>query len=345
MVLFIVKISGMRICCICIFLLKCWAVFSQAVLPHQGISKRAKEGYFCRPGLPNSSRSRGLEVSYNFFNGGPLTYSDESSLGPDQLTSLQYLGVKAKIPVLLKPSFKVLVGFDYEMENVNFSSPALRTKASEIMSDIDTRSLTTTGLKLYALKSFDRSRYLGFRGAVKYRGDYTGVLPFEDRYAAYSLSLLYGVKKTQDKEWGVGLSYSKNFRRWLILPFFLYNRNFNNQWGVEAVFPAQVNGRYNLNPETILLFGYEFNSSNYSLDLGSSINNNYDIYHHRRAEVLFGFTVERHLASWLWVESRAGFQYNFNTHLEATFPNGETVSFKPADGLYFRMGLFLSPPN
>ncbi|MDX1666271.1 MAG: hypothetical protein R3350_03535, partial [Saprospiraceae bacterium] len=60
---------------------------------------------FCSPGVQNKSRSRGIEISYNLFNGGQVDGLDGTPAS--YLRSLETITFKIKAPVILKPDFKI----------------------------------------------------------------------------------------------------------------------------------------------------------------------------------------------------------------------------------------------
>ncbi len=300
---------------------------------------------FCDPGIDHKSRSRGLEVSYDYFAGGPIGGSP-GGVVPQELDRFQRLNVKVKIPLLNKPGFKLLLGYDHQPETYAFGNSQLLSKQSSLFSNIDTRTLNSNGFGIYFLKPIDDRTYVGGRLKMRLNGDYTGWVNFDQRYAAYNATFLYGVKKSNDFEWGVGAAFSHNFRRTLALPFIMYNRNFSDKWGLEAVFPAQIQGRYNVDNKTILLFGYEFNSNSYSVDMpGETLEEPYSVYHFNHSEVQTGISLERRVVPWVWLNAKVGYQWNFNTRLEATQPEQTSYELRPGNAPYLKLGFFLSPPS
>ncbi len=300
----------------------------------------------CDPGIDNKSRGRGFEVSYNYFAGGPINGSSElGGVLPQELDYFQRLNVKLKIPLLNKPGFKLLLGYDYQPEIYAFGNSQLLSKESSYFSTIDTRKLNSNGFGVYFLKPIDDRTYVGGRLKMRLNGDYTNWVDFDQRYAAYNATFLYGVKKSDDFEWGVGAAFSHNFRRTLALPFIMYNRNFSDKWGIEAVFPAQIKGRYNVDKSTILLFGYEFNSNSYSVDMpGRTLEEGTSIYHFNHSEIQTGISLERRVVPWVWLNAKVGYQWNFNTRLEATQSGQTSYELRPGNAPYLKLGFFLSPP-
>jgi hypothetical protein len=298
----------------------------------------------CAPGILNKSRSKGMEVSYTRIGGGPITNNTQSSFAPEEINYLQSLKFKLKIPVLNQPDLKILIGFKHQPETIFFDDPSL-IKANSVFKDVHATRLKSSGLGIYAMKSINATQYTGIQFKINYNGDYDQLINFDNQYRDINISWAYGYKLDEDFEWGYGVTFSSNFRRTLALPFLFYNRNFNEKWGVESVFPAYIDMRYNLNKKTILLGGYKFNSNNYSIDksrVGTTAPINYHMNH---AELQFGVSVERQLVPWVWMNARGGFQYNLNTRLESQVPEFDSFEVRPQHAPYFSIGLFISPPD
>lgn len=309
--------------------------------------KASSGGSFCAPGIQNKSRGRGLEISYDYLRGAPIFGPNGAYPGiiPQELNHIQRLNVKLKLPLVNKPGLKMLVGYDYQPETYAFGESQILEKASSPFNSIDSRTLKSNGVGFYLLKSLDHQSYFGVRLKMRLNGDYAGWIDFNQRYAAYSATLLYGVKKHDDLEWGLGIGLSHNFRRTLALPFLMYNRNFNDKWGLEATFPANVQGRYNLKKGTILLFGYSFQSNNYSVDMPRFDTGATTVFHLNHSEIKMGISVERKLMPWVWINGKAGYQFNFATRLESKLNGAPSVDIRPGNAPYMNLGFFLSPPR
>jgi len=346
----------MKVFGLLIFVFMCGELCAQLHFS-EGIST-SKELGMCAPGINNKSRSRGFDFSYTYINGGDFRDAALDSYTPKSLESLSRLHFKLKAPLINRPNFKLLLGFSHEKEaftfafaspsstfSSGFSPTSSLPKVSSVFNDVHSKQMTSSGVGLYAVKPIDASRYTALRLKVAYNGDYDQLINFESRYRSISGTWAYVYKKHEDFEWGFGVSFNSNFRRSLALPFILYNRNFNEKWGIESVFPAMIQVRRNLNNKTILLGGYTFNSRNYSVDKDNGPGNNPAIYHLNHSELQFGLSLERQIAPWIWLNTKAGFQYNFNTRLEATNPEFNSYQVKPPHTPYFSVGIFLSPPD
>lgn len=307
----------------------------------------------CTPGILRKSRSRGLDIAYNFNNGGLVRPQGNHLEGrPGELESLEALVVKLKAPILNGSRFKMVAGFNYEPEKFFFSSvptglsvSALSPNVGDVYQQIDARMLKHTSLSLFGVSILDEQHYLGFRAQASFNGDYRGLINFDNRYASYQASLALGIKRTSDFEWGFGLNFSHDSRRSIVLPFILYNRNFNRKWGLEAVFPASVQGRYNIDKRSILLFGYEYGSRFYSIDVQNPYLRSTDAYLFSHSELRFGVSLERQIVPWVWLNMKAGYQINMPNRFQVQGTQDLSYRATPGNAPYFRLGFFLSPPD
>ncbi len=314
------------------------------VIPDLEIESQSSEtSAYCTPGIINKSRSRGLEISYNLLQGGELDNAEGVFQEPyNRLKSLEALNIKVKIPLILKDGLKVLAGYSYQPEMYRFSR--VGASYNEVFTHINNTRLKSNSFALYATKPIDEKYYAGLRIKASFNGDYEGWVDSDAQYMSYNATGIFGVKESNDLEWGLGVYYSKSFRSTRLLPILMYNRNFNSRWGLETVFPVVIMGRYNINPRSILLFGSEYNSRSYAIDVEQGYPQPTH-YHLNHSELRLLFSLERRLVPWVWFNLEGGYQFNFNTGLaDKTF---EQNSFKidPANNLFFKVGIFLSPPD
>lgn len=302
---------------------------------------------WCTPGLKNKSRSRGLEIAYQAL-GNSLYKTVETPL-KDPFPELNHLGLlilKLKAPVILKENFKFLVGASYRPEYYNIGN--FSGNFSPEFAQVDGETMKSTAFQALATKSLNEYSYLTFRFKAKYNGDYEGFVDFNKRYGIYSLTGIYGVKKSELLEWGIGLTFNSSFRnRFIALPVFLYNRNFNQKWGIELFLPAIAKIRYNLSPKTILLGGVNFSSRNYRINVErdinmSTVNADYIL---RHSEIQMGIELEQKIVPWIWLNARIGYQTNFRTTFEAKNEFAREFAVEPTNAPFLRLGIFVSPPD
>lgn len=314
-------------------------------LPGEDEASLAKELCYCKPGVANKSRSKGLELYYGNYSGFNWTPDGQSSdpNGESIVSGIGRFTAKLKIPILNKENLKVLLGYEYGTEVFRFDQ--VGTQFSPIFSSLNNETLKTNKFTFILTKPFNDKYYGMVRFRSTFNGDYDGLVSFDDRYGIYSAIVALGIKPRDDLEWGVGLSYSNSFIRTRVLPFLIYNRTFNEKWGLEAVLPLQVFGRYNFNPSSIMLFGVEFKTKSYSLDFDDPGRELVSEFTFRHSELAAKVSWERKIVPWVWVNVEGGYQMPFNSNFEDTRSGDYSFDASPEGNLFLRVGLFLSPPD
>ncbi len=328
----------------------CWCSFIQPIIaqtppifvPPDFDFEAEDAGCICSPGVINKSPGKGLLVEYKLTSGGNFT-PDEVAAGisPSKVSNLSRLRLRLKVPVIIKPKTKFLIGLDHfqEQYNLNFIQPAFENQ----LSLIDGTTLKASRVTLYLLQSVSETNYVGIHARMAYSGNYSGIFDSDQFFRQIRISAIWGVKKREDLEWGIGLNYSDNFNRRIVLPFFLYNRTYNEHWGLEAAFPVSILMRYNFNPRSLILFGPEFSSATYALRSPDNIPE--EDYYFRHMELQFGAKFERELTPWVWASVHSGLQINFDSRYENALDVNELFEPDLITGVFLKIGLFLSPPK
>ncbi len=298
---------------------------------------------YCKPGVRNKSRSKGLQITYSTIGDG--TFKDEESgVEPpySKYSNWSKFKYDLKVPVFNKQKLKVLVGYKFAGERLSFDQ--IGHDFPETFRQLGKRTLKSSNLTAIATKPLNERQYLAFRIRYTANGTYGGIINFDRRYAIYKAMAVFGVKRNEDFEWGVGISFSKSFRRTNYLPFVVFNRTFLNNWGIEAAFPGYVYGRYNYSAKTIFLAGAEYASSSYRLDVPLDDGTSLD-YALNHSELLFLLRWEQQIVPWVWSNLRVGYQMNFSTDFERKAVNTPGFMVDPTNSLFFEIGVFVSPPD
>lgn len=314
----------------------------------QDVVEAANVDCFCSPGIRNKSRSRGLELAYQFTGSSVFEEEKEPLLPPlSELEHLNRLILKLKAPVLLKDDLKILIGTSYRPETYSISR--VGTDYQSEITHLNDEVFKSTSFSAIVSKSIDSTHYAVLRVKARFNGDYDGFVNFDKRYTIYTFYGAYGFKPSDDLEWGFGLSASTGFRRkFIAFPFFIYNRNFNTQWGIEAMLPAVIKLRYNHSPKTIFSGGINYSSRTYSIGVDRDPlleGNPFSDYHFRHAELQGGIEVEQQIVPWVWLNVKTGYQKNFTTEFEGINGNDNDFLLSPTGSPFFRIGLFISPPD
>ena len=299
---------------------------------------------FCKPGVRDKSRSKGLEISYGLIGKGHYMPEQDNFPPPfSAYTRWQNLEVDLKVPLVNLPGWKFLLGYRYIAESARFR--VFGSDYRETFETLDQKHLKSNTVSLLLSKIIDEKRYLILRLRNSANGNYSGLQFFNPRYNILKAAAMFGVKRNEDFEWGVGLNFSSGFRnRFTLLPFILYNRNFNRKWGIESAFPAFVFIRYNVTPRAIALAGIEYSSHSYRLEVDAGQHTPYD-YAYNHSEILASVRMERQIVPWVWAQVKVGYQYNLSSDFDAK--NGISPAFQvePTNAPFLNISLFLSPPE
>ena len=139
---------------------------------------------YCKPGVLNKSRSRGLEVAYSMRGGGEFTPEDFQPNGPPStFDHLRRFEFDLKLPVIRTETFKLLLGYKYYSESYKLKS--IGTDFGETFMELDRQHLKSSSLSVIASKPLNEKSYLAFRFRYSANGDYNGLIKFEKQYAVY----------------------------------------------------------------------------------------------------------------------------------------------------------------
>ena len=322
-------------------------LFSQVkpnIFPEDLIENDFEARCYCSPGLYNKSKSRGIVLAYGWMKGG--TFNEQDYPFTNQLSKydrLQSLEFKIKAPVIIKDHFKLLIGYQHFSENFSFKN--VGQDYNLVFEELNNERLKSNSLSLIVSKPINETKYLAFQAKYTSSGDYNTLFSFKSKYAIYKFLGLYAIKPNKDLEWGIGLAVSQSFRKKNILPFILFNKNFNNHWGIESVLPGMIFGRYNLNQSNIFLFGAEYNSESYRIDINENSNQTLLDYAYNHSEVIISGRWEHRFTPWVWGSIKAGYQFNFSSEFNAKNISTAQFNTNPTGAPFFNISIFIAPPR
>jgi len=214
--------------------------------------------------------------------------------------------IKGYIPAWNRPHLKVILGFNYDREEFQFNNP----DNSVFYRNLEDKGLKVLGAQLAVIRPIDDVHWYIARVKGELNGDYTASELDVPDYLKMSGEFIYGWKRTKYFSWGVGLQLSYTFGRQSIYPVILYNRTFNEHWGVESLFPARVSFRYNVSAKTLLFAGYTVDGLNYNMKLREALPNGMQTLILRETELKPRVRLEREIYDFLWFGIEAGYRYN-----------------------------------
>lgn len=310
------------------------------------------ETQYCKPGVRNRSQSRGVVIRYE--NQGAFDWSMDNQIlegTPAKVNRLEQFTFKFKVPILNKPGLKFLLGYEWDTEKYYFANqPDIQPGTTPTMWQLlDERRLKATKISAYLTKSFNDTYYASARIRLSLQGDYDGLTDFAKEYRTYSGGIGFGKKVSQDEEWGGGITYSSNAARTVILPFIIYNRTWNEFWGLESALPAQIFLRYNINPQMghAFRFGAQADSKFYVINsLGDRGRfDSFNEFYLRRLGVKAMAQYEHKLGGWFWAFAQGGMYIPVNARFNEIDNVDVDLRTNVEARPFFRFGIFLAPPK
>jgi hypothetical protein len=134
-------------------------------------------------------------------------------------------------------------------------------------------------------------------------------------------TLIYGIKKSDRKMWGLGLTRTYRAGEVNYLPVFLLNySSLSQKWGVEMLLPARADVRYSLSPRNILKLGVELEGASYRLnDRDNYFRNAYQVgtlekLELKRSEIKLRLSWDFQLKDFYWANLTVGYRvmYRYN---------------------------------
>lgn len=214
--------------------------------------------------------------------------------------------------------------------------------------------LRTTALGAFIFKPLNEKNFLLFQveGALNGNYDFGNISPEFDKMK-FSAAALYGWKTNDYTNIAVGVTRTYRGGRLLHVPVFMFNKTFNETWGLEMLLPARAAVRRNFSPKSFLMLGYELEGQSYHLQSDGAININtafgtdqmVDGWELRKSEIRARISWDKSITDFIWFNVQAGavITYRMDIDLEA----GASDAWLTKDlgiPLYFRFGIQLVSP-
>lgn len=309
---------------------------------------------FALPQVEGFPPSKGVELfqerapNYNLkstFRVGDSTFSNK-------IRRDKTLFFRLRAPVINKDNFSLLIGLRYLEEQFAFENPG--NLDNDFHARLQDKPLRSAGVSVYAVKPFKGSKYLVARSTFRLNGDFIDNREGQGPYARYTLSAIYGFKKSRFKTWGVGLSYNNTFGNSRLVPALFYRQKWNEKWGVNAFLPVSLRILYTLNDKNTFYLENLLEGDNYNLGFDKLPVSTLFL---EKSEFKSFVTYEREIYDFLWFSISAGIRANLNFNLNSatsilntSLPGNtdiEDVYIENSVGttFFFKYGVFLVPPK
>ena len=221
----------------------------------------------------------------------------------------------ANIPVISKNNIIIQAGLIYWNYQYEFENPDALTHP--LHQTLNNNGLNTIDGAITIYKPLNEKSFLLGRVAAGMSGDYK-LGDFQPlKYNRYSIALLWGKKPSDTKQWAIGVSRTYRAGEVNYLPVFMYNwTSSNRKWGVETLFPARGDVRYNFSPRSMLFAGFDLEGTSFRIGNKNELADPYNDLELRRSELRFRLKYERQIIGFIWVSVKAGYRYDYSFNVD-----------------------------
>ncbi len=231
------------------------------------------------------------------------------------INSTHGLRVGANIPIISKNSIIIQAGFDYMNSQYDYKDASSITHPLHQTLNDNGLNFLSTSVTVY--KPLNETSFILTQVSAASSGDYK-LGDFQNmKYNRYSAAVLWGKKPTDTKQWAVGLSRTYRAGELNYLPVVLYNwTSTDRKWGIETLFPARGDVRYNFSPRSMLFAGFDLEGTSYRIGNDNELETPFDDLEIRRGELRFRLKYERQLTGFIWISAKVGYRYNYSFNVD-----------------------------
>jgi hypothetical protein len=289
---------------------------------------------FCTQKVINQTPTRLATVGYEYNSGFNNNVTDKINSMSGLRAGLQYLAISTNKIILT-------VGANYWGAKVNTNA----TSAGIGNNQIYNNRMDMLGLNALLFKPIDRKHFI----IAQLNSDVSTVgksnnFAFDSKGLTLYGSAIYGWKKNDYRMSGLGISKTYRLGRPLFVPIFLYNKTFNQNWGVEMLLPARAHVRYNVSTTNMFLAGLELEGQQYYIQPATTSQPDWWL---QRGEIKPRLAWEKKLFGFIWLGTQAGYRLGYRNNVVNKYNGKESNEITTnawGNSPYFNVSLsFVTP--
>lgn len=300
---------------------------------------------YCTQKVLNQLPQRIVSIGYEYHGGfdmpgvkmGPLLPAFED-LRVKQVSTIR---AQANIPVISTNRIIWQVGVNYWSSKYAIQNPGNNSFANSLNS----RSMTTAGINTTIFKPLNEKNFLIAQASADMNGVFQDFSDVNSKALTVSGTLIYGWKRSEKNMIGTGISRTYRAGRILHIPVLLWNKTFNDRWGMELLLPARGHVRYNYSPTNIFQLGFELEGNQFWMNQLGTPN---DALFVQRGELKPRIIWDRKISNFFWLSAQAGLRYNWRFDVmndyDAKADSRRYFSSRLGNPFYFNISInFVSP--
>jgi hypothetical protein len=291
--------------------------------------------------LPQRIFSLGYEHQGDFLMPGVRTNATSSEIQDFRVSQVSALRVQANVPVISNTKIIWQLGANYWASKFDIDNPNNNSFAT----GLDNSSLTSTGINTTVFKPLNEKNFVIVQASYDLNGVFQKWSDLTSEAFTFSGTVIYGWKTSDKNMIGTGISRTYRAGQILHLPVLLWNKTFNEHWGMELLLPARGHVKYNFSTSNILQLGFELEGGQFLMNLPNSPNGQVFI---QRGELKPRVVWDKKVSGFIWLSAQAGLRYNYRfdvmNQYDAKEESQQYFSTALGNPFYFNFSLnFVSP--
>ena len=307
---------------------------------------RAQDSTFCTSTVVGQARPKGIELTYERvvdYAVDTRRAANEALRFDSEVRRNRRIELKARVPVLNRPDWKLSLGLAYRTENYSFEESS--GPGTILLDQLEERPLKSIATTLYMGRFFRRT-YLLARARASLDRDGVESPDNENNPIKYTVAVLFGWKRSANTTYGFGAAFSYLLGQGQLLPVLSLAHTFTPRFGIEALLPQSIKGRFNLSEKDLLYLNAEVDGANYNLVFDApQLSGTYFL---ERSSLRTYARYEHELHDWLWCGADLGWSRPINLSLTTDHDadrGEEVIHARATDALFFNVGVFIVPPR
>ncbi|MGY6560571.1 MAG: DUF6268 family outer membrane beta-barrel protein [Luteibaculaceae bacterium] len=266
------------------------------------------------------------QLNYNMRLSDIGEFAPGSDMNVAESGNVNYTGgirLNTAIPIISKSNITWQSGLnfmDFRYRITDIEKQPGASGLTEVLNETGLRNLNWTNT---VFKPLDETTFLLFQVQTDLSGNFGWDLQSLST-VRYSAAVLWGKRPSDRKQWAVGLSRTYRVGNMNYIPVVMYNStSASRKWGSEILFPARAHGRYTINKDNLILFGYELEGQSYRIEDFSTATQSFEI---RRGELRPRIEYQKKLFGYFWLGIQTGLRYDWS--FDADFLEGDNEFFR-----------------
>ena len=290
---------------------------------------------------PQKIISFGYEYNGEFHMPGIRISESLSTFEDRHVNQVNAFKAQLNIPVVATNKIIWQLGANYWGSQFQIENPGSNAFAKQL----NQSSLISAGLNTTIFKPLNETNFLIFQASADVNGLFNEQAKVTSNAFTLSATGIYGWKKSEKNMIGAGIARTYRAGRLIYVPVLLWNKTFNDTWGIELLLPARGFIRYNINTSNMIQAGFELEGNQFSMPIPGTQR---DLFYIQRGEFKPRIMWDKKITGFLWFSAQVGLRYNYRFDVMNKYDGKEDAdryfTSKLGNPLYFNFSLNLVSP-